>query len=135
VYRAVAANLKLTYAQFQELETFARFGARLDPNSHDIITNGQRIRACLKQPQSSPVTVVAQITILIALTEKLFDNVPLPQMKDAEKALNQAASTLPEPLLNAINSGKKLSDQERSSIIDIARKTLASFQSVSEDDK
>src|ERR1022692_166826 len=30
VYRAVAGDLKLAYAQFEELETFARFGARLD---------------------------------------------------------------------------------------------------------
>ncbi|MGB5447018.1 MAG: alternate F1F0 ATPase, F1 subunit alpha [Psychromonas sp.] len=131
VYRAVAANLKLTYAQFQELETFARFGARLDKNSQGVLTNGQRIRACLKQPQSSPLTVVAQITVLLALTDKLFDNVPLLQMKEAENALNQAASTLPEPLLNAINSGKKLSDQERSGIIEIARNTLAPFQTIS----
>jgi F-type H+-transporting ATPase subunit alpha len=29
-YRAVAGDLKLAYAQFEELETFARFGARLD---------------------------------------------------------------------------------------------------------
>ena len=28
-YRAVAGDLKLAYAQFEELETFARFGARL----------------------------------------------------------------------------------------------------------
>jgi F-type H+-transporting ATPase subunit alpha len=134
VYRAVAASLKLTYAQFQELETFARFGARLDPKSRGIITNGRRIRACLKQPQSSPLTVVAQITVLIALTDKLFDNVPLQQMKDAEKALCQAASTLPEPLLKGIDSGKILSNEDRSSIVDIARRTLAPFQSVSEED-
>jgi F-type H+-transporting ATPase subunit alpha len=29
-YRAVAGDLKLAYAQFEELETFARFGARVD---------------------------------------------------------------------------------------------------------
>ncbi|MCK1787510.1 hypothetical protein L9Z73_25175, partial [Pseudomonas sp. TNT11] len=38
---------KLAYAQFEELETFARFGARLDEDTRQSIVHGQRIRACL----------------------------------------------------------------------------------------
>mgnify|MGYP000682890352 CR=1 FL=1 len=36
-YRAVAGDLKLAYAQFEELETFSRFGARLDEDTRKII--------------------------------------------------------------------------------------------------
>ncbi len=54
-FRAVAGDLKLGYAQFEELETFARFGARLDDDTQQAIVHGQRIRACLKQPELSPV--------------------------------------------------------------------------------
>ncbi len=39
-YRAVAGDLKLAYAQFEELETFARFGARLDDDTRQIIEHG-----------------------------------------------------------------------------------------------
>jgi F-type H+-transporting ATPase subunit alpha len=53
-YRAVAGDLKLAYAQFEELETFARFGARLDDDTRKIIEHGRRIRACLKQPEFAP---------------------------------------------------------------------------------
>ena len=60
-YRAVAGDLKLAYAQFEELETFARFGARLDDDTRKIIEHGRRIRACLKQPEFAPVSVPAQI--------------------------------------------------------------------------
>jgi F-type H+-transporting ATPase subunit alpha len=67
-YRAVAGDLKLAYAQFEELETFARFGARLDDDTRKIIEHGRRIRACLKQPEFAPVSVPAQITVLLALT-------------------------------------------------------------------
>ena len=92
-YRAVAGDLKLAYAQFEELETFARFGARLDEDTRKIIEHGQRIRACLKQPEFAPVSVPAQIAILLALTAELFDPVPLEQMTDAEHALREAAAT------------------------------------------
>ncbi len=94
-YRAVAGDLKLSYAQFTELESFARFGARLDENTRKIIEHGRRIRACLKQPEFAPVSMAAQITVLLALTSNLFDPVPLEQMKDAEQAVCAAATDLP----------------------------------------
>src|SRR5471030_1077608 len=87
-YRAVAGDLKLAYAQFEELETFARFGARLDDDTRKIIEHGRRIRACLKQPEFAPVSVPVQITILLALIEKLFDTVPIDQLADAERTLS-----------------------------------------------
>ena len=72
-YRAVTGDLKLAYAQFEELETFSRFGARLDEDTRKTIEHGRRIRACLKQPEFSPVSVPAQIAVLVALTAGLFD--------------------------------------------------------------
>ena len=94
-YRAVAGDLKLAYAQFEELETFARFGARLDESTRKIIEHGRRIRACLKQPEFAPVSVPAQIAVLLALTAGLFDRVPLDQMTDAEQAVQKAAADIP----------------------------------------
>jgi len=71
VYRGIAGNLKLAYAQFEELETFAKFGTRLDEATRKIIDHGQRIRACLKQPESEPLSMREQIAVLLALTAGL----------------------------------------------------------------
>ena len=49
-YRAVAGDLKLAYAQFTELESFAKFGTRLDDHTRKVIEHGRRIRAVLKEP-------------------------------------------------------------------------------------
>ncbi|WP_232469167.1 hypothetical protein [Croceicoccus marinus] len=92
-FRAVAGDLKLAYAQFEELETFARFGAKLDQDTRKTIEHGRRIRACLQQPENAPVSVPAQIAILLAVTTKLFDTVALGQMANAELAVQKAAST------------------------------------------
>ncbi len=130
-YRAVAGDLKLAYAQFEELETFARFGARLDEDTRKIIEHGQRIRTCLKQPEFEPVTVPGQIAVLLALTGKLFDSVPLERMRDAERALREAAVELPAEVIQRFTSADKLSDSDREAILQIARETLAPFQSAS----
>jgi len=126
-YRAVAGDLKLAYAQFEELETFARFGARVDDDTRTIIAHGQRIRACLKQPEFSPVSVSAQIAILLALTAKLFDAVPLERMTSAEGAVRDAASTIPPDVRKRFETADTLSDDDRKTILDIARAALAPF--------
>lgn len=123
-YRAVAGDLKLAYSQFEELETFSRFGARLDENTRTIIEHGRRIRACLKQPESAPVSVPAQITVLLALTANLFDGVPLDQMTAAEQAVIQAAAEIPADVSERLNTAEKLGDADRETIIKIARQAL-----------
>jgi len=127
-YRAVAGDLKLAYAQFEELETFARFGARLDEDTRTIIDHGRRIRACLKQPEFAPVSVPSQIAVLLALTATLFDRVPLDQMPDAEQAVREAAANIPAEVCARIDTAAKLSDKDRTTIIEIARNALARFQ-------
>ena len=127
-YRAVAGDLKLAYAQFEELETFARFGARLDQDTRKIIEHGQRIRACLKQPELAPVSVPAQIAVLLALTAGLFDDISLDVMRDAELAVQLAATNIPAQVCARFAGTGKLSDQNRKTIIKIVRQTLAPFQ-------
>ena len=126
-FRAVASDLKLAYAQFEELESFSRFGARLDDATKKTITHGQRIRASLKQPQSDPVPVPAQIAILLALTAGLFDTVPLPRMADAQRAVQNAAANLDAPLRMRMLGADKLSDADRKGVIEVVRIALVPF--------
>ena len=127
-YRAVAGSLKLAYSQFEELETFAKFGTRLDESTRKIIDHGKRIRACLKQSESQPVPMIEQIIVLLALTAGLFDPVPLEKTSDAELALRKAAAEIPADVGERLISSDKLSDADRQSILDIATRALASFQ-------
>ncbi|MEO5695968.1 MAG: alternate F1F0 ATPase, F1 subunit alpha [Burkholderiaceae bacterium] len=127
-YRAVAGDLKLAYAQFEELETFARFGARLDEDTRRRIEHGRRIRACLKQPESAPVAVPAQIAVLLALGAGLFDAVEPERMTAAEQAVRDAAATIPAPIAAGFDAGDALSDADRQMVVEIARRALSSFE-------
>jgi F-type H+-transporting ATPase subunit alpha len=143
VYRAVTGDLKLDYAQFEELETFARFGARLDEDTRRIIEHGRRIRACLRQPESAPVSVPEQIVLLLALTAKLFDEVPLDRMADAEQAVREAVADIPPEVSARIEAAGNLSDGDRELMMRIARNALVLFlpapelepESTAEEDK
>jgi F-type H+-transporting ATPase subunit alpha len=127
-YRSIAGDLKLAYSQFEELESFARFGTRLDENTRQTIDHGRRIRACLKQPESQPVSMVEQITVLLALTARLFDRVPLDKVLEAEQALQHAAAGISAEVTNRLTTASKLSDEDRKTILDVATRVLAPFQ-------
>jgi F-type H+-transporting ATPase subunit alpha len=127
VYRAVAGDLKLAYAQFEELENFARFGARLDEDTRRTVEHGKRIRSCLKQAENSPVSVPAQIAVLLALHERLFDSVPLEQMKTAERAVREAAEGMPDELVERLQSAASFTPADRAAIVELARRALAEF--------
>jgi F-type H+-transporting ATPase subunit alpha len=131
-YRAVAGDLKLAYAQFEELETFARFGARLDADTRQIIEHGRKIRACLKQPEGAPVSVPAQIATLLALTGGLFDPVPMDQMTSAEQAVHAAAASLPEDVCARFDTAARLTDADRELIVEAARTAVAPFRRLPE---
>ncbi len=107
-YRAVTGDLKLAYAQFEERETFSRFGARLDEEARKIIEHGRRIRACLEQPEFAPVPVVEQIAVLLALSAKLFDDVPLERMKEAEQAMREAAAKIPAEVMRTLRNRRQV---------------------------
>lgn len=131
-YRAVAADLKLAYAQFEELEAFARFGARLDDDTLKLITHGRRIRACLIQPQFTPVAMVEQIVVLLALTEKLFEEIPLEQMPAAERAVRIAAADLPAAIVAHLESADTLGAEDRAVIIKLATAALSQLSATAE---
>ena len=89
---------------------------------------GGRIRACLKQPELAPVPVLEQVAVLVALTAKLFDNIPLDQMADAELAVRQAMRGLDAGIYSRLKTAGNLSDTDRDSTLQAAREALDAFR-------
>ncbi|KJS30585.1 MAG: ATP F0F1 synthase subunit alpha [Desulfatitalea sp. BRH_c12] len=86
-YRKVTGDLRFSYSQFQELESFARFGARLDDHTRKTLEHGIRVREILKQDQFSPLRTAHQIVLLLAVTQGLLDDMPENQMAEAQNLL------------------------------------------------
>jgi len=127
-YREVAGTLKLAYSQFEELEAFARFGTRLDESTRQIIEHGRRIRACLKQSESQPISLPEQIAVLLALAAGLFDRVPLDKMPDAERAVRAAAGSIAPDIAARFTTADKMSDADRRATLEAATTALSPFQ-------
>lgn len=70
-----AGHMKLDYLQFQELEVFTRFGARLEASMEAAIRRGQLLRELLKQEQLSPLPAICQLAWLVAFNNHLLDDI------------------------------------------------------------
>jgi len=127
-YRAVAGDLRLSYSQFEELETFARFGTRLDEQTRATIERGRRVREVLKQHQYAPLSVAEQIAALVAVNEGMLDDVPLARVREAEAAIREAVIHQQASLCERVGAGEKLGDDDLKTLADTARAAVeASF--------
>ena len=142
-YRAVAGDLRLTYSQFEELEAFSRFGTRLDAETRKTLERGRRVRSILKQRQYETLSAPAQIIVLFAANEGIFDPVPEDRLMEAERLVREALEKV-GAVAEKIESGRKLEEDDldslRLSLIHIAGLTgrqekTAQEQSPQEDDR
>ncbi|MFO7585824.1 MAG: alternate F1F0 ATPase, F1 subunit alpha [Anaerolineales bacterium] len=132
-YRAVAGDLGLSYAQFEELETFARFGTRLDEDTRRTIARGERVRETLKQPQYEPLPVAEQIAVFMAVTRGYFDDLELAEISATEAKIRAATTaSLPE-LCKRIQDGEKLEETDLKALEDVIGETLKTLHPKDDD--
>ncbi|MBN1420057.1 MAG: F0F1 ATP synthase subunit alpha [Planctomycetes bacterium] len=124
----LGGTLRLSYSQFQELEIFSRFGARLEPETRKAIERGRRIREALKQPRFQPIQPAEQVAILFAAAEGILDPVPLDRVREAEAALREAVRRDRPEIAQAIEAGEKLSDEAWGQLAETARGAVAAFE-------
>ncbi|MFW6181104.1 MAG: alternate F1F0 ATPase, F1 subunit alpha [Spirochaetota bacterium] len=128
-YREVAGDLRLSYSQFEELETFARFGTRLDEETRKSLERGRRVREALKQSQYRPIPVPEQVAVLLAVTEGLFDGYSLefvPELKDRVRRVMR--ERFPD-LAAGILEGEPLAGEQRERMVTAMREELRSGNS------
>ena len=106
--KKVAGSLKLLYSQYRELQSFAQFGSDLDADTKDRLALGERIVAVLKQKNSAPKDVAQQVCIIYAVTKNYLKNLPLEQVPQFEKRLEEFLDNRYPNILETIRATGKL---------------------------
>jgi len=127
-YRAVAGDLRLFYSQFEELETFARFGTQIDETTRIKLERGRRVREILKQNEGAQLDVPDQIAALLAATAGVFDDISVERMSETEDRVRQAVRDRCGALRDRIAKGEKLEARDRESLIEVMKDAVADWQ-------
>ncbi len=85
--KKVSGELKLLYAQYRELQSFAQFGSDLDEDTKRRLALGERIVEVLKQKRNAPVRVGCQVAIVYAVVNGYLNDVPVKKVSEYEQRL------------------------------------------------
>ncbi|PSK89987.1 ATP synthase F1 subcomplex alpha subunit [Murinocardiopsis flavida] len=83
--KKVVGSLRVSLAQFRDLEAFAAFGSDLDAASKAQLGRGQRLMELLKQGQYSPFPVESEVVSMWAGTSGRLDEVPVEDIRRFEE--------------------------------------------------
>ena len=106
-----AGSLKLTLAQFRELEAFSQFASDLDADTKKQLERGKRMVEILKQGIYSPIAFEKQTCIIFAGNNGYLDDI-LDYEKELYLALEREGT-----ILNAIRETKDFSDETKESLM------------------
>jgi F-type H+-transporting ATPase subunit alpha len=109
--KQVAGKIKGDLAQFRELAAFAQFGSDLDAKTKAQLDRGQRIVEIFKQAQYNPIAVGQQASVLWAVQNGYFDDVPVDKVKDFQLKLQDYLATRKAEVLTKIDTKKAIDDE------------------------
>ena len=126
--KKVAGSLKLLYSQYRELQSFAQFGSDLDADTKSRLALGERIVAVLKQKNGSPKEVAQQVCIIYAVTHGYLTSIPVTQIPEFEKRLEEHMNNHHADVLEAIRSTGKLETETENALKAALDELVAEFQ-------
>ncbi|EKE26246.1 MAG: hypothetical protein ACD_4C00356G0002 [uncultured bacterium (gcode 4)] len=85
--KKVAWTLKLSLAQFRELEAFSQFASDLDEDTRKELERWKRMVEILKQWIYSPISFDKQVCLIYAWTNGYLDSVEVSKLHEFEKDL------------------------------------------------
>jgi len=117
--RAVASELRLELAQFEEVARFARFGTEVDEATRRQIQRGQRLRAVLRQPAHQPLSLASQVVVLLAVIEGYLDAIAPEEVPAFESGLRDRFKAEQQGILNQVNRSGGLTDEMREALTEM----------------
>ncbi len=100
-----AGPMKLSLAQYRELESFSQFDSDVDPKTKQILDRGARTIEVLKQNLWSPLPVSLQVLSIFAVNNGFFDTKTLPEVREFEGKIHEFFKTTSPDILEKIEKG------------------------------
>ncbi len=126
--KKVAGTLRLSLAQYRELQSFAQFGSDLDKATQDTLARGDRTMNMLRQSELEPVPVEEQTAVIFAVTNGYVDFVDPENVTDYEQQVRDYLRNSHEEILNSIREEQELSDENREKLEDALKKFNENYE-------
>ncbi|RUS68819.1 hypothetical protein EGW08_023423 [Elysia chlorotica] len=107
IIKKLGGGIRLTLAQYRELEAFSQFASDLDETTRSQLNRGQRVTELLKQKQFATLSVAMMALSLYAADNGYLDSLEVSEIIPFESVLHSLAEDKYADLMAEINvSGK-----------------------------
>ena len=125
--KKVAGKLKLSLAQYRELEAFAQFGSDLDEATKQQLNRGARITEILKQAQFVPLSVAKQVAVIYAVNNGYTDKIEVKDLAKFEKELFSTLDNDGQSFMKHIETEGTLTDEIEESLKSLISNVVSNF--------
>ena len=123
-YKALVGPLKLFYAQFEELESFTKFGTQLDKETMTRIKRGQAIRLVLEQRQYQTMSAAEQVAVFMATNAGLLDGLDSEANKAAQEKIIQILAAQFADVAAQVEARQKIAPEKAAEMLSAWRIAL-----------
>ncbi len=123
-YKALVGPLKLFYAQFEELESFTKFGTQLDKETMTRIKRGQAIRLVLEQRQYQTMSAAEQVAVFMATNAGLLDGLDSKANKAAQEKIIQILAAQFADVAAQVEARQKIAPEKAAEMLSAWRIAL-----------
>lgn len=127
--KKIAGTLRLSLAQYREMQAFAQFGSDLDPATQAQLARGERLVEILKQTQYTPMPVEFQVVSIFAVTDGFCDGLEVSQIGAFETGLHNYVKANHKDMLEELASKGDLNDSVREKLQKAISEYLEEFKS------
>jgi F-type H+-transporting ATPase subunit alpha len=114
--KQIAGTLRLSLAQYRELEAFSQFGSDLDTATQAQLNRGRRLVEILKQGQYTPLSVDKQVLIIFAASNGYLDDLDTELCLAFEAEMYKFFEVQHKDLLGKLSSKDGLKDDLRAAL-------------------
>ncbi len=119
--KKASGSLRIDLAQYREMEVFTQFSSDLDKSTKDLLEHGKHLIELLKQPLSKPLKLYEEVILLVLANKKVFNDVPLKEMKDLKYDLLDYIKTKYSNIVEEIDTKRVLTDELTEQIVKAAK--------------
>ena len=119
--KSVSGTLRLELAQYREMKVFTQFANYLDDEMQKSLRFGEILMNILKQEQYRPYEEWEQAVIITAAASRGLDWLPDEDFEDSLREICRSFSEARPDVIERINSGAKLSEEDRAAITEFAK--------------
>ena len=119
--KKAAGHLRIDLAQYREMEVFTQFSSDLDSATQELLASGDRTMELLKQPLLNPLSMTAQVLLLVVSKKKVLLDVPLDKVKQFRAEFPEFAALRDSGLVSSIEETKELSDADEDRIAELSK--------------